>query len=154
MSRRIINGLLIACVCLVLAGCRSDGLVTLKGKVTVDGEPAPAGISLQFQPTGTGSPSYAQTDSDGYYEAEYSFTKKGIEVGEHRVSLVPGGGGDDEAMPDNVDELAQGNNKVQSAESANKKKNFAFPDSYWGEIMKITVENKSNSIDIPLESKK
>lgn len=146
----------LVCVCILLLfmGCNSDGLVTLKGKVTVDGAPAPAGISFQFQPLSEGSPSYAITDADGNYEAEFSYTKKGIMVGKHRVSFIPGGGGGgDEAMPDNIEELGQSNKPVESSAQANRKRP-SFPDSYWGEIMQITVENKANVIDIPLESKK
>ena len=144
------------CVFLIRAvlGCNADGLVTLKGKVTGDGEPAPAGISFQFQPLSEGSPSYAITDADGNYEAEFSYSKKGIMVGKHRVSFIPGGGGGgDEAMPDNIEELGQSNKPVESAAQANRKRP-SFPDSYWGEIMQITIENKSNVIDLPLETKK
>ena len=93
MSNQPTLRILCFCFILALAGCNSDGLVTLKGKVTVDGAPAPAGISLQFQPLSEGSPSYAITDADGNYEAEFSFSKKGIMVGKHRVSFIPGGGG-------------------------------------------------------------
>ena len=152
MSNQPLCRLLLLCYIFVFVGCNSDGLVTLKGKVTVDGAAAPAGIAFQFQPLSEGSPSYAITDSKGNYEAEFSYTKKGIMVGKHRVSFVPGGGGD-EAMPDNVEELGQSNQPVDSPAKANRKLP-KFPDSYWGEIMEITVENKSNVIDIPLETKK
>lgn len=153
MSNQPVCRLLFLCVFFAFLGCNSDGLVTLKGKVTVDGAPAPAGISFQFQPLSEGSPSYAITDADGNYQAEFSYTKKGIQVGKHRVSFIPGGGGGDEAMPDNVEELGLSNQPVESAAKANLKRP-QFPDSYWGEIMVITVENRSNVIDIPLESKK
>jgi hypothetical protein len=155
MSNQPIFRVVCACIVLAFLGCNSDGLVTLKGKVTVDGAPAPAGISFQFQPLSDGSPSYAITDADGNYEAEFSYTKKGIMVGKHRVSFIPGGGGGggDEAMPDNIEELGQSNKPVESPAQANRKRP-SFPDSYWGEIMQINVENKANVIDIPLESKK
>ena len=68
--------------------------------------------------------------------------------------LFPGGGGGgDEAMPDNIEELGESNKPVESSAQANLKRP-SFPDSYWGGIMQITVENKANVIDIPLETKK
>ena len=71
-------------------------------------------------------------------------------VGQHRVSFFPGGG--DEAMLDKIEELGESNKPVESSVQANRKQP-AFPDSYWGEIIQITVENKANVIDIPLETK-
>ena len=72
-------------------GCGSGALPSLSGTVTIDGNPAPAGVALQFSPTSEGgSPSYAQTDANGNYEAQFSFNKTGIQPGEHSVKLIPG----------------------------------------------------------------
>ncbi|MEL7498201.1 MAG: hypothetical protein AAFN77_11355 [Planctomycetota bacterium] len=144
MSRLIV--ICFAAALLVCSGCWGDGLVSLEGQVTIDGEPAYEGIGLQFQPLGGGSPSYAKTDADGRYVAEFTHRKQGIMVGKHRVSLVPGGGGG-EPIPE-MDE----NGKVSAPKGAKKRK--GLPAKYYGEIMEITIENTSNKIDIPLVSAK
>ena len=130
-------------------GC-GDGLCSLEGTVTIDGKPAGEGIALQFQPISSGSPSYAKTDSEGHYVAEFTHRRKGIQPGKHRVSLVPGSSvGGMEQIPDTIDgELSA--KPVPTSEAANAK--ATLPSRYFGEIMTITVEPGSNSIDIPLET--
>ncbi len=127
-----------------LMGCGS-GLSTLEGTVTVDGKPAPEGISLSFTPVdGNGSPSYASTDSNGHYEAAFSFQKKGIEAGEHRVQLVPGSDPGSGTMP----QIGPDGQPIPSS----KPKRPQFPKEYYQEIQKITVESGHNSIDLDLKS--
>jgi hypothetical protein len=74
--------------CLPAIGC-GDRLSALSGTVTIDGQPAPKGLSFEFSPTGPGSSSYAATDANGRYEAAFTFRQKGIQPGEHRVRLIP-----------------------------------------------------------------
>lgn len=71
---------------LLLLGC-SSRLSSLTGKVTIDNEPT-EGVGLVFEPD-QGSPSYAETDKDGQYEAAYTHRRKGIEEGKHTVRLLP-----------------------------------------------------------------
>lgn len=85
------TGCLIVMLLAPLMGCGSR-TPTLHGTVTVDGQPAPAGISLEFAPTEPGTPAYATTDTSGHYEAMLTFQKRGIGLGEHRVRLMPGSG--------------------------------------------------------------
>lgn len=150
MNVRQLTPILILSVALFSIGC-GDGLSSLQGTVTVDGKPAGEGIALQFQPLSEGSPSYAQTDANGNYVAQFTHRKSGIEPGQHRVSLVPGsaGPGGGEQMPDEVGE-GMAKMPVASAEAANKR--ISFPKEYYGEIMTIEVKSGSNSIDIPLKT--
>ena len=139
----------VCCVLLLASGCKNDGLVSLQGQVTVDGQPAYEGICLQFQPIAGGSPSYAETDAEGKYEAQFTFKTAGIQPGEHRVSLMPGGGGGSgEQIPDDiVDGKPVGGSRGKRNGGRPK-----LPDKYYGEITTITVENSSNNIDIALST--
>lgn len=132
-----------------LTGC-GNGLSSLQGTVLVDGNPAPAGISLQFSPTGGGSPSYAETDAEGRYEAAFTFREKGIEVGEHIVSLTPGGSAASGSMP----VIGEDGRPVSEAKTGSAAGPPNFPQKYYAEITKINVESGSNEIDIELESQK
>jgi len=69
-------------------GCGGDGpeLGTVKGKVTLDGEPL-EGADLEFQPK-EGSPSYGTTDDNGRYDLMYTRDKRGAMLGEHTVKIT------------------------------------------------------------------
>jgi hypothetical protein len=127
---------LIACC----AGC-SDGLASLEGVVTIDGEPAPAGVAIEFCPTGEGSPSYGTTDGQGRYEAAFTFQKMGIEPGEHRLKLMPS----DVEMP--MPEIGPDGRPVGPPPENPLK---GIPRAYYEEIELITVEPGSNTHDISL----
>lgn len=72
---------------LVFSGCGND-MGSVQGRVTIDGEPAPAGLSIQFQPQGeNASPSYGSTDESGYYVMYFSTQKKGVMPGKNIVSI-------------------------------------------------------------------
>ena len=75
-------------LCLLLAGCGSgDGLATVKGKVTLNGQPL-EGAVVQFQPTADdGSPSAGKTDAKGRYELMHTFNTRGGMPGEHVVTI-------------------------------------------------------------------
>ena len=78
--------------CLVTPGCGSGGkLATVRGKVTLNGQPL-QGALVEFQPTDPGgSPSSGMTDAEGRYELMYTFDKSGAAPGEHVVSIRTGG---------------------------------------------------------------
>lgn len=113
--------------------------------MTIDGSPAPAGLSLQFAAIDVGgSPSYASTDEHGHYEAAFTFKRKGIEPGQHLVRLIPsdfeasmpkiGPDGKPEARPPNP--LAK------------------LPREYFEKIEEIQVNEGRNVVDFHLKTTK
>ncbi|QDT63870.1 transthyretin-like family protein [Calycomorphotria hydatis] len=74
----------------VLAGCgKSDGieLATVRGKVTLSGEPV-AGLNVIFQPE-QGRPSYGRTSETGEFYMRYARGRDGVLVGESRIYFDP-----------------------------------------------------------------
>jgi hypothetical protein len=61
-------------------------VATVKGKVTLGGQPLPD-ATLIFTPTTPGSPSAGRTNAGGEYELVYTREIKGAEKGEHSVSI-------------------------------------------------------------------
>jgi len=126
---------------LLVAGCGGSGLSTLSGVVTIDDQPAPKGISLEFQSLSDGgSTAYGTTDEQGRYEAAFSFNEKGIQPGEHTVRMV---GKERTEFADDGTRLAPSKNVVDR-----------LPQSYLTEIEKITVSPGSNTHDFHLKSKR
>jgi hypothetical protein len=78
--------------CLVAAGCGSeDGLASVKGVVTLNGQPL-ADATVEFRPMADeAAPSSGQTDADGYYELQYTFDTPGAVPGEHAVAVRTSG---------------------------------------------------------------
>ena len=74
-TRHAARGLAPILLGLLLAGCGSeDELATVKGKVTLNGEPL-EGATVQFQPTAEGgAPSSGQTDGKGRYELMFTIS--------------------------------------------------------------------------------
>ena len=73
------------------AGC-GDGRGQVRGRLIIDGKPAPAGLILEFQPQSkAGPPSYGRTDGSGRFELWQSGNKKGLVVGPClvRISIPP-----------------------------------------------------------------
>lgn len=73
-----------------VVGCGDGGprLVSVTGKVTVDGQPVPSAI-VTFNPTGAGgSNSLGKTDASGNYKLEFSQDKQGALVGDYVVEIV------------------------------------------------------------------
>lgn len=119
--------------CVVAVGCGPGdqaGLGTVTGAVLINGQPAPAGLHLEFDPVEKGvRGSTAVTDSAGRYEAEYSISRKGVRTGQCVIKLVP-----PETMP-----------------SANgKRAKLPFPDNYYEEITQVQVEAGRNTFDLEL----
>lgn len=83
----------LACLAVAIAGCGGGGLgATTTGRVTIDGQPAPAGIRVDFQPQGPkSSPSMGVTDPKGHYELFFTPARKGVMPGEClvRLSVIP-----------------------------------------------------------------
>ncbi len=81
---------IVSLVFVSLAGCGDGGprLVSVSGKVTLDGKPVPGAI-VTFTPTAAGgSNSLGKTDASGNYTLEFSQDKKGALVGEHVVEIA------------------------------------------------------------------
>ena len=87
-----VRRLVLVLYCLVTPGCGSGhNLATVRGQVTLNGQPV-QGALVEFQPTAPGgSPSSGITDAEGRYELLYTFDKSGAAAGEHIVSIRTGG---------------------------------------------------------------
>lgn len=80
-----------------LVGCSGDGLVPVKGVVTLDGKPVP-GLEVNFEPTGdtegrTTATGYTQ--QDGSYALAYPGYKIGAPKGEYIIRISGGESLDD-----------------------------------------------------------
>src|SRR6476660_4467777 len=69
-------------------GSRSD-LASVRGKVTLDGQPLP-GAFIVFAPTTKGTSSRGKTDSVGSYEMMFTDQEKGAWIGENLVRINTG----------------------------------------------------------------
>lgn len=139
--RRLTMFIFVVIVAPLLTGC-GNGLASLSGTVLINGKPAPEGVSLQFQPTFEGgSPSYAMTDKEGKYTAQFTFKSAGIQPGEHNVFLIPG------AVKTPMPVIGPDGNPV-GPPPTNPMKNM--PRSYYESITLIEVESGSNEKDIQL----
>ena len=85
-----------ACLVLVgvwavgILGCGSRGdLASVRGKVTLDGQPLPDAFVV-FAPTTHGTTSYGKTDTGGNYEMMFTDNEKGAWIGENSVRISTG----------------------------------------------------------------
>ena len=128
----------VACLVFVFAfvGCqKNDGVATLTGTLLIDGKPAPDGVALSFDPSVRGKRGSAGfTDADGNFEAIYSMSRKGVQVGECIARLANG-----------VD---------MEPPKPGKSLNRAYPDKYYLEIKTFIVEPGRNKIELEITSKK
>ena len=122
-------------------GC-NDRLSSLRGVVTIDGQPAPKGLAFEFSPVGTGSSSYASTDGEGRYEAAFTFRRKGIEPGEHLVRLLPS----QIEMP--MPKIGANGRPVEMSEQRSPV--GKLPREYYERITTIVISPGSNSYDFEL----
>lgn len=142
VSKRISGFLWMAILFTTLSGCGDGGpeLASVKGVVTVDGQPVPNAI-LTFVPQ-EGSPSYGQTASDGSYELMFTDIKRGAMLGQHQVSI--------EGQRLSKDELAE--MKAQGMDVPDRiveiPKAYRRPGALTAE-----VKRGSNAIDFHLEAK-
>ena len=122
-----------------LVGCGGDMKVApVAGTVTLDGEPLER-ASVLFQPDKGGRPSYAVTDKSGYYSLLYSMNENGAEVGPATVKVTTRLAAADTSGGDIKDNAPRAPEKV--------------PARYAKDPVKVTVEPKSNTIDIALKTK-
>lgn len=123
-------------VLLITAGCGSSSEVsigTVTGTVFIDGQPAPAGIQLEFDPVTKGvRGSTAVTDASGNYEAVYSLSTNGVRLGSCVVKL---------AQP-NVAPPAPGQMPKRP-----------FPNEYYEEIRQVNISGGHNTIDLEISKK-
>lgn len=138
---RITGGLALAlCVAAAGNGCGPRGVGAMcAGVVTIDGQPAPAGILVEFQPPGPkGSPSLGITDAAGKYELRFTAARKGVMPGEClvRLSVMP------EIGADGIPVLPEASKIVR------------IPEHY-GRQSKLTrsVKPGHNQIDIDIDTK-
>ncbi len=118
--------------CLMICGCGSDKLATVRGTVTLNGQPLQNAL-VEFQPTALGgSPSSGMTDAEGRYELMSTFERAGALPGEHSVSIRTGG--------TRVDSTSQ---EVEFKESVPAKYNTQTE-------LKRTVEPGRNVLDFDL----
>lgn len=114
-------------------GCGSSNqasLGTVTGILLVDGQPARAGINLEFDPVEKGvRGSTATTNAAGQFEAEYSITRKGVRLGQCVVKLVP---------PETVPTAGSGKRKLP------------FPEQYYDEIQQVDITSGHTSLELAI----
>lgn len=120
---------------LAAVGCSPSNqaaLGTVNGTLLIDGQPARAGINLEFDPVEKGvRGSTATTNASGEFEAEYSLTRKGVRLGQCIVKLVP-----PETAP--------------TARGAKRK--LPFPDQYYEEIQQVDITSGYNTIELAIST--
>lgn len=138
-----VNRMAILGMCLAaMVGCGDGGprLVSVSGKVTLDGKPVPNAI-VTFNPTGAGgSNSLGRTDATGTYQLEFSQDRKGALVGDYVVDIVT-------KKVSKADMPDDGSVVDQSAF-------VEIPAKYRKRgTLTATVKDQSNSIDFELTNK-
>ncbi|MEX1039410.1 MAG: carboxypeptidase-like regulatory domain-containing protein [Pirellulaceae bacterium] len=81
--------MLLLAACVLASGCNGsagEGLASVEGTVTLDGQPLP-NAQVIFQPA-AGRPSTAITDAEGKYQLQYTMDQAGAEVGSHAVKVT------------------------------------------------------------------
>ncbi|MCU0717306.1 MAG: carboxypeptidase-like regulatory domain-containing protein [Pirellula sp.] len=142
VSERQLGLCLFAIVFTSLSGCGDGGpeLASVKGVVTVDGQPVP-NATLTFVPQ-EGSPSYGQTDRNGSYELMFTDVKRGAMLGSHQVSI--------EGQRLSKEELAE--MKAQGMDVPDRI--VEIPKAYrQAGALTAEVKRGSNAIDFHLEAK-
>jgi len=134
---------LVCCLLPLLAGC-SNGLARLEGTVTIDGEPAPAGLAIEFAAVDAGTSAYGQTDAQGHYTAAATFQQQGIPPGRYRVRLMPGSGPPAPQRP-------PGSRSADGRQAKNAAA-VSFPEAWYREIEQIEVKPGRNRKDINLST--
>ena len=80
---------ILAFAALSAAGCKPEMGATVTGRVTFDGQPAPAGVIVSFQPqVPNSSASTGVTGPDGRYDLRFNARLRGAMPGESVVSLA------------------------------------------------------------------
>ncbi len=85
-KNRWMGSLFLAFACVALGGCGGVYDSTVKGVVTLDGNPVVAG-AVAFIPSGGGSLAYARTDQSGRYKV-FTGNEVGMPSGQYGVTVV------------------------------------------------------------------
>ena len=117
---------------LSIIGCGEMKVAPVSGTVTLDGAPLDR-ASVMFLPEGGGRPSFGVTDENGEYTLAYSMHEDGAEVGPCEVKIST-------------------RMQAEDAEDDGQLAPERVPARYLEDPVKVTVEPKSNTIDIALTS--
>lgn len=113
-TAEVVAGILISAL-LVCVGCQPSlgvDVATVKGTVTMDGDPLPD-ATVTFQPE-EGRASIGITDASGQYELTYSRDAMGAMVGQHTVTITTRKEGDPEAGIEPVAEIVPAKYNAQT----------------------------------------
>lgn len=156
--RRFLVASSLGLLLLALGGCRGDSLPfqgptgTVKGKVTCNGNPVPAGCDIVFMHQQKSLPATATTGADGSYSLQMG-GKPGILAGAYKVSLTPPAK-EAAAAPDPSNPEAYKAFMTGKAPKAAEEKP-PFPKKYQvaeTSGLTYTVEEGENTIDIELKN--
>src|SRR5688572_30672551 len=126
----------LAVALLLLTGCGNRELVSLTGKVTMDGQPLPGAV-VNFFAEGDGASGYASVDSSGNYVAKTG-SQTGLKPGKYRIAVV--------AHKPEVVNYQAGPTKPIPITPAR----YANPETSG---FSYVLTDSSGSYDLPLESK-
>lgn len=118
----------------LLMGCGGDMKVApVSGIVTLDGKPLDR-ASVVFKPEAGGRPSFGVTDAEGRFSLAYSMNEDGAEVGPAIVTIST---------------KLQAEGAAENAPRATER----VPARYAKRPLKVTVEAKSNELELGLTTK-
>jgi len=141
LLQRLLSALLVVLPCVLIVGC-GNGLATVTGQVTLNGQPLRGGnsdtrVTVQFQPVnGAGSTAIGLADENGNYELATG-SKDGIPPGEYLVTCTA-----TTLSPPKGGAGAGGSHRLTDPKYANANTSG----------LKFTVEPGKNKYDIPLVS--
>lgn len=137
MVGRILVVMSFVAALVAMPGCQPSVGATASGTVTIDGQPAPAGIRIDFEPQARGSSSSTgYTDATGRYRLMFNVYTVGVMPGESVVRL---------SIPPEVS--IEG--KLSIPEGL---KGIRLPDSVgMKSTLRRTVKPGANTIDIAIE---
>ena len=120
-------------------GCRPAGIADVHGRVTVGGQPAPEGLSIEFLPTVPGEigPSMAVVKADGSYVAKNAAT-----------------GTDGVALGICVARLVESELTTTIPQKEGQMPKPKYDPKQYKELAKFEVKAGSNTIDLELEPAK
>lgn len=120
------------------SGC-GGGMPSVTGMVTIDGEPAPPGLQIDFQPdVANSSSSTGYTDESGHYEMKFTPAKPGVMLGVSKVQVyVPR-----KMNSDGIPAIPPQLKGIKIPKEFNEDSTLTF-----------AVENGSNTFDINIETK-
>jgi hypothetical protein len=97
-NQTAIGLILIAIFTFAMTGCSNSDFGEVTGTVTIDGEPAPAGLNIIFEPqVEGGSQSGGITQEGGAFEMHFTRDQKGVMVGTSIVRIEKSDDFDEEA---------------------------------------------------------